>query len=546
MVDSFLHGVEVVTVDSGLRPITSVRSSIIGLIGTAPAADEDSFPLDTPVLVNSRGGFADIGATGTLPDALDDIFKQFSPFVVVVRVTEGEALGDSVTNIIGGVDADTGALTGIQAFRASESLLGVTPMILIAPGFTAERPSGVNSITIGTPGTGYTSAPAVGFSGGAGTGAAGTAVLTNGITATLGAGGTGYTSAPTVVIAAPPAGGVQATATCALTSTAVSSITVTNPGKGYLTAPAISFTGGGGTGATATAALTGRVDSVSITNNGRGYTSAPTVAFTGGAGSAAAGTAVIGDSPNPTTAALLEISAQLRAHIIKDGPSTTDAAAIDDREDWDSRRIFIVDPKIKMYDSVVAAYESRPASAAVAGLMARIDSEIGFWKSPSNEVINGVGGLDRAIDWALGDPSTRANLLNENEIATVIRDDGFRLWGNRTTSSDTKWAFLCVSRTADIIDMSIQRAHRFAVDKSITKNYYADVVASVKAYGRQLKMRGAVLGFDCWVDPDFNTPADIAAGKATFSYDFTPVYPAERVTFRSAITDAYIASLFDN
>ena len=41
------------------------------------------------------------------------------------------------------------------------------------------------------------------------------------------------------------------------------------------------------------------------------------------------------------------------------------------------------------------------------------------------------------------------------------------------------------------------------------------------------------------------TNADVSAGKVTFSYDFTAPAPAERVTFRSTITDAYIANIFD-
>jgi len=74
----------------------------------------------------------------------------------------------------------------------------------------------------------------------------------------------------------------------------VRSATVTNGGSGYTSAPTVSFSGGGGTGAAATATLTDdAVTSVTITNHGSGYTSAPTILFTGGGGSAAAATANI-------------------------------------------------------------------------------------------------------------------------------------------------------------------------------------------------------------------------------------------------------------
>ena len=39
MPEQFLHGVEVVELDDGIRPIRTVKSSVIGLIGTAPDAD---------------------------------------------------------------------------------------------------------------------------------------------------------------------------------------------------------------------------------------------------------------------------------------------------------------------------------------------------------------------------------------------------------------------------------------------------------------------------------------------------------------------------
>lgn len=69
----------------------------------------------------------------------------------------------------------------------------------------------------------------------------------------------------------------------------VKAVRISKRGSGYTTPPAISFTGGGGTGAAATANLspTGQVDSITITNAGSGYTSQPAVSFTGGGGTGA-------------------------------------------------------------------------------------------------------------------------------------------------------------------------------------------------------------------------------------------------------------------
>ena len=76
-------------------------------------------------------------------------------------------------------------------------------------------------------------------------------------------------------------------------------------------------------------------------------------------------------------------------------------------------------------------------------------------------------GTVRSVDFALGDTNARANFFNENEVATIIQKNNFRLWSNRSCSVDPKWAFLSVRRTADMINKSLLRAHIWAVDRGI-------------------------------------------------------------------------------
>ena len=85
------------------------------------------------------------------------------------------------------------------------------------------RTSSVNSIQVTAGGTGYASAPTVNFTGGAGSGAAATAIVLNGV---------------------------------------ITEVSVTNAGTGYTSAPIVSFTGAGGSGATATALLEGLANTV--------------------------------------------------------------------------------------------------------------------------------------------------------------------------------------------------------------------------------------------------------------------------------------------
>ena len=110
MTTNFLHGVEVVELTSGVRPIQTVRSSVIGLIGTAPAADAAVFPLNEPVLIaGSRSKANKLGTTGTLGPAMDGIFQQIGATVVVVRVDEGADDAATLANVAGSATAQTGA-----------------------------------------------------------------------------------------------------------------------------------------------------------------------------------------------------------------------------------------------------------------------------------------------------------------------------------------------------------------------------------------------------------------------------------------------------
>ena len=381
MPEQFLHGIEVIELDDGPRPIRTVKSSVIGLIGTAPEADAKKFPLDTPILIaGRRTEAAGLGKTGTLPAAIDGIFDQCGAMVAMVRVAEGSA-EETKSAVIGGVDNDTGKRTGLQAFLDARNAIKVTPRILAAPGFSHE-------LAVGTE--------------------------------------------------------------------------------------------------------------------------------------------------------MNSLAQRLKAVAIIDGPNTTDAAAISARENYGSDRVYVVDPWVKVWDVIQKKEVVQPASARVAGLISKMDNARGWWWSPSNQVIDGIVGTARGIDFEISDVNCRANHLNEHEVATIVHESGYRLWGNRSCSKDPKTAFLCVRRSADMIAESILYAHLWAVDRGITKTY----LEGVRAYIRHLKKVGALIGGDCWVDPEINTPDQIAQGIVYWDYDFTPVYPAEHLVFRSHIVDRYLVDLF--
>ena len=153
----------------------------------------------------------------------------------------------------------------------------------------------VASVTINNPTTNgkYVSAPSVGFSGGGGTNAAGTAILdADGKVSqvVITNSGSGYSSQPTVTF---DAVGVSGQATVAQGSTASASATLANVsagaltgtltindgGSGYSSNPVVSISGGGGSsaGVTVTPTITDGVITAIAVSGGSGYSSAPSI-----------------------------------------------------------------------------------------------------------------------------------------------------------------------------------------------------------------------------------------------------------------------------
>ena len=216
MTVQYLHGLETIELDSPSGPVETVKSNVIGLVGTAPDADPNIFPLNTPVPV-----FADalkagqLKSSGTLLDAVDAIYSQKSAVIVVVRVAEGQTQEESWSNAVGSPSGKTGVWSLLKA----RPMLRVVPKLLVAPGLTGGRPTnGLKNLVIGAQGQNY-------------------------VLATT-----------SITIAAPPAGGRQAKAVPQVVGGKLTGAIITDPGYGYDTVPAVTVTGAG-TGATVTATL---------------------------------------------------------------------------------------------------------------------------------------------------------------------------------------------------------------------------------------------------------------------------------------------------
>ncbi|WP_368607573.1 phage tail sheath subtilisin-like domain-containing protein [Pseudomonas fulva] len=239
------------------------------------------------------------------------------------------------------------------------------------------------------------------------------------------------------------------------------------------------------------------------------------------------------------------LAGKLRAVAIIDGPGTTDEAATTYAKNFGSKRLFMVDPGVQMWDTTSNGTVDQPGSAWVAGLFAWTDTEYGFWASPSNKEFVGITGTTRSVEFLDGDDTCRANLLNNANIATIIRDDGYRLWGNRTLSSDAKWAFVTRVRTMDIVMDAILYGHKWAVDRSITATYVKDVTEGLQSFMRDLKNQGAIINFEVYADPVLNTASQLEQGKVYWNIRFTDVPPAENPNFRVEVTNQWLTEVLN-
>lgn len=144
--DSYHHGVRVLELNEGTRPIRTVSTAVIGLVATAEDADAVALPLNTPVLATDiKTALDKAGEKGTLARSLQAMADQTNAVTVIVRVDQKTTEAEQNSAIIGGVE--NGRYTGMKALLAAEQNLKVRPRILGVPGLdTAPVATALNSI----------------------------------------------------------------------------------------------------------------------------------------------------------------------------------------------------------------------------------------------------------------------------------------------------------------------------------------------------------------------------------------------------------------
>ncbi len=214
-----------------------------------------------------------------------------------------EALGISPPTATPVITAATTPATyyvsGIQMVQAGNGYSSV-PSVVISGGSPTTaavarailRDGRITGVTLVKQGDGYSSAPSVVFSGGI---ASGESFTVNGMarlaSVQLTTGGSGYTGTPTVSFATTN-GLTNAYVIAYVADGRVAGLEILSTGDGATGPVGLSFSGGGGTGAAATASLEWRVTSVSVANGGSGHLTPP----------------VISVIPDPTDAVVYDIA----------------------------------------------------------------------------------------------------------------------------------------------------------------------------------------------------------------------------------------------
>lgn len=171
-------------------------------------------------------------------------------------------------------------------------------------------------------------------------------------------------------------------------------------------------------------------------------------------------------------------------------------------------------------------------SGAVAGILARTDEARGVWKAPAGleADLRGVSGLTQALT------NAETASLNADGINPLreLSGGGPVVWGARTLSDDPQWRYVPVSRTALMIEESIETGTRWVISEPNEEPTWTRARQQVDGFLQDLWRRGALQGAKaeeayfvrCGLGTTI-TPGDIAAGRMNILVGFAPLKPAE-------------------
>ncbi len=176
-----------------------------------------------------------------------------------------------------------------------------------------------------------------------------------------------------------------------------------------------------------------------------------------------------------------------------------------------------------------------PPSGHLAGIFGRCDAERGVHKAPANEVVMGITGVSQNIN-ALEQAQYNDRGIN---VIRVFKDRGIRVWGARTlaTKSDPSWKYINVRRLFIMVEQSVMLGMQWAVFEPNDKFLWSKLNRDVRAYLMRVWRAGALFGntpeeaFYVKCDSETNPRYLIDAGQVNVQVGISPVKPAEFVIF---------------
>ena len=238
----------------------------------------------------------------------------------------------------------------------------------------------------------------------------------------------------------------------------------------------------------------------------------------------------------PTVADLIIHCEQnrFRFAVIDSPPNLADKAAIEPRNDNDTKYGAFYYPWIYISDPRTGAKTKVPPGGYVCGIYARSDNTRGVFKAPANETVSGALDLEYNIDQGTQE------VLNPRGVNVIRRfpGRGIRVWGARTLSSDPLWKYVNVRRLFIFIEASIYNSTQWVVFEPNDPRLWARVKQTVSLFLRTQWREGALFGekeeeaYSVNVGRETMTEDDILNGRLIIEVGIAPVRPAEFVIFR--------------
>ncbi len=178
-----------------------------------------------------------------------------------------------------------------------------------------------------------------------------------------------------------------------------------------------------------------------------------------------------------------------------------------------------------------------PPAGAIAGVMARTDTERGVWKAPAG-LDAGLSGVQELKAKLTDGQNGILNPLGVNCLRTFPAA-GHVVWGARTLLGDDRlaneWKYVPVRRTALYIEESLFRGTQWVVFEPNDEPLWAQIRLNVGAFMQSLFRKGAFQGttpreaFLVKCDAETTTQTDINNGVVNILVGFAPLKPAEFV-----------------